>query len=246
MVDLEAAGALDVHDGRMGLIVGGAASFRGRWREHGQFVEGWLVLWLWLWRALHSAEPLELAHHVVEQRLVVALGKRIVDVREAEARVVGALEIVKVRLESAWIELVVRVVIVRDVDVARALEVVEVALGVSGVRHVGVDLSITVDAGRVVVGVVDADVVLATVDGARVELVRVGARAVVKRVALVERVWTLCRLVGDGVCVQRGRGLHRVGVTRTLSMHVVFRVVLAAWAALRAVLFGIGLCEGDE
>ena len=49
----------------------------------------------------------------------------------------------------------------------------------------------TVDAGRVVVGVVDADVVLATVDGARVELVRVGARAVVRRVALVERVWTL-------------------------------------------------------
>ena len=129
-------------------------------------------------------------------------------------------------------------VIVRDIDVARALEVVEVALGVSGVRHVGVDLSITVDAGRVVVGVVDADVVLATVDGARVELVRVGARAVVKRVALVERVWTLGRLVGDGVCVRRGRGFDRVGVTRTLSMHVVFRVVLAAWAALRAVLFG--------
>ena len=81
-----------------------------------------LVLWLWLWRALRSAEPLELAHHVVEQRLVVALGKRIVDVREAEARVVGALEIVKVRLESTWIELVVRVVIVRYIDVARALE----------------------------------------------------------------------------------------------------------------------------
>ena len=187
-----------------------------------------LVLWLWLWRALRSAEPLELAHHVVEQRLVVALGKRIVDVREAEARVVGALEIVKVRLESTWIELVVRVMIVRYIDVARALEFVEVALGVVGVRHVGVGWSIVVDAGRVVVGVVDAVVVLATVDGARVELVRVGARAVVRRVALVERMWTLGRLVGDGVCVRRCSGLDRVGVARTLSMHLVFRVVLAA------------------